>query len=1106
MRILLSFAAVFFFTLSALSQSPGGISANNTMWLRSDVGITSASNLVTQWQEVSGAGVTGNFTVQSLTGTANVQTSPSLVDAGINFNPYIRFDGVTNSLSSTNLFPGTSLVTDNNVTVFQVFNLKGGIVWLKWETDQVGATGRIGFENASGNIRFDFPKAVTVSNGENVGTVNVLNQHALSTAYADVTIATSINRLNGANNNTLTLTGGAGNFAGVTDKIVIGNENLINLPAQIDIAEVIIYARTLTPAEINKVESYLAVKYGFTLDQAAANANDYTASDGTITWNRANNSGYAANITGIGRDDASNLAQKQSKSVNANGLITIYTNGVYTGGNFPLLNSTNANSFSNDRSFVLIGDNAASTAIDQCIFDGKGLRMQRVWKASVINTALPATFSADNGSIPATAKNIIVSPDPTFPTASTTMYPLTVANGKLYAQIPLNHNDYFTYATDTIAVTLAPTQPTCTNPNSGSVNTTVTGNASPLTYSWSPSGQATQNLSGVASGTYTLTVTQGSCAATYTVTLSAPGAPAAPIVNNVIVCSGNSATLSIQNPDATLTYNWYSASTGGTLLYTGTTYNTTISATTTFYVEAVTGSCSSPRTAVTATYDPMPQPQVNEPVICPNATAILTVQTPNANYVYTWYADAANTVVLATGTTYTTPAITANTDYYVVSTYAGCSFADTVTVTVNTVTAPVVNNVALCGTNVTTLSVQNPNSAYTYNWYTVATGGTAIATGTSYTTPALTSNTTYYIESVSGGCASVRTPATVNLGGATAPVLVDQTICNNLSTSIPVQNSLAGYTYNWYATATGGNILFTGDNFTTPPLNTATTYYVEAVNGGCTSVRVPVSISIDVVNDPVVNGVSVCSGSTAQLNIVNPGAGLLYNWYATASGGTPLATGATFTTGAITAQVNYYVGAADAICQSGLVPVTVNLIALDSVPVSVQNVSLNSVTFSWQPYAGTIGYQVSIDGGPFVTPSSGNLGTTHTINGLSQSQTVTIEVIALGPPQGCGDSYPGHATATTYGEGFYMPTAFTPNSGSLNNSIKPKLPGGAVLEYFTVFNRWGQRIFTTSNSGKGWDGTFQGKDQPVGTYVWICRYLHLGRIEVEQHGSFTLLR
>ena len=114
MRILLSFAAVFFFTLSALSQSPGGISANNTMWLRSDVGITSASNLVTQWQEVSGAGVTGNFTVQSLTGTANVQTSPSLVDAGINFNPYIRFDGVTNSLSSTNLFPGTSLVTDNN--------------------------------------------------------------------------------------------------------------------------------------------------------------------------------------------------------------------------------------------------------------------------------------------------------------------------------------------------------------------------------------------------------------------------------------------------------------------------------------------------------------------------------------------------------------------------------------------------------------------------------------------------------------------------------------------------------------------------------------------------------------------------------------------------------------------------------------------------------------------------------------------------------------------------------------------------------------------------------------------------------------------------------
>lgn len=1073
------------------------------MWIRSDVGVTSAANLVSQWQEVSGAGVTGNFTVQSLT-SAGAQTSPTLIEPGINFNPYIRFDGLTNSLSSVNLFPGTSLVTDNNVTVFQVFNLKGGIVWLKWENDWVGSTARLGFENSSGNIRFDFPRAVSSWNGENVGTINVLNQHSLSTCFADISISSSTNRLNGANNSTLNVTGGPGNFAGTTDKIVIGNENLLNLPAQIDMAEVIIYKATLTAAERNKVESYLAVKYGFTLDQAAVNANDYTAASGTIIWNRANNAGYASNITGIGREDASGLAQKQSKSINTAGLITIYTNGVYAAGNFPLLNSANPNSFTNNGSFLLIGDNAAPLTIDQCIFNGKGLRMQRIWKVSVTNTALPATFSVDNGSIPATAKNIIVSPDPTFPSASTTIYPLTVANGKLYAAVPLNNNDYFTYSTDTLIVTLTPAQPTCTNPNSGNVTTVVTGNASPLTYSWSPSGQNTANLTNVAGGTYTLTITQAGCQSTQQVTLTAPGAPTAPVANPVIICSGNTATLAVQSPNAAFTYNWYDASTGGTLLHTGTTYGITVSATTTFYVEAVDGSCSSPRTAVLVTYDPMPQPSVADVTICPNTTATLTVQTPNASYTYNWYADGANTVLLGTGTSYTTPALTSTTSYYVVSSYSGCTYADTVTVTVNIVTPPVVNNVALCGTNIATFNVQSPDASYTYNWYTVASGGTVLATGTSYTTPALSANTTYYIEAVSGGCRSIRTAASVSLGGAVAAVVIDQTICTGTTATINVQNASAGYTYNWYSTATGGNIITTSNPFTTPALTSNTTYYVEAVNGGCTSVRVPVNVTVDVLNAPSSDGVSVCSGTTAQLSVQNPNATLTYNWYPDANGAAPIASGTTFTTGAVYSPITYYVGSADAICQSTLTPVTVSLITLDSVPVTIDYVGLNTITFSWGPYPGTVGYQVSIDGGPFITPSSGNMGTTHTINGLAQSQTVTITVIALGPPQGCGDSYPSHATATTYGEGFYVPSAFTPNG--YNPVLRPKLPGGAVLEYFTVFNRWGQRVFTTNINLAGWDGKYLGKDQPVGSYVWICRYLHMGRIEIEQHGSFTLIR
>ncbi|MEY4586608.1 MAG: hypothetical protein RIT05_1026, partial [Bacteroidota bacterium] len=69
------------------AQSPGGIPTNNKMWVSADNGVTTSGTTVTQWQEFSGAGVTGNFTVQPLTGTATIQSGPTFIPAGINFNP-----------------------------------------------------------------------------------------------------------------------------------------------------------------------------------------------------------------------------------------------------------------------------------------------------------------------------------------------------------------------------------------------------------------------------------------------------------------------------------------------------------------------------------------------------------------------------------------------------------------------------------------------------------------------------------------------------------------------------------------------------------------------------------------------------------------------------------------------------------------------------------------------------------------------------------------------------------------------------------------------------------------------------------------------------------
>jgi len=68
-------------------------------------------------------------------------------------------------------------------------------------------------------------------------------------------------------------------------------------------------------------------------------------------------------------------------------------------------------------------------------------------------------------------------------------------------------------------------------------------------------------------------------------------------------------------------------------------------------------------------------------------------------------------------------------------------------------------------------------------------------------------------------------------------------ICNSGSSELEATTS-AG-TINWYDTALGGNIIGTGTNFTTPILNTSTTYYVESTIAGCKTQRTDVNVKVN---------------------------------------------------------------------------------------------------------------------------------------------------------------------------------------------------------------------------------------------------------------------
>lgn len=86
-----------------------------------------------------------------------------------------------------------------------------------------------------------------------------------------------------------------------------------------------------------------------------------------------------------------------------------------------------------------------------------------------------------------------------------------------------------------------------------------------------------------------------------------------------------------------------------------------------------------------------------------------------------------------------------------------------------------------------------------------------------------------------------------------------------------------------------------------------------------------------------------------------------------------------------------------------------------------------------------------------------------------------------------------------------MPNAFTPND-SYNGQLKIMKRGLATLKHFRVFNRWGNKVFETTDIDKGWDGSFNNSPQPMGVYIYsIEAVTSSGKIFTKQ-GNVTLIR
>ena len=105
---------------------------------------------------------------------------------------------------------------------------------------------------------------------------------------------------------------------------------------------------------------------------------------------------------------------------------------------------------------------------------------------------------------------------------------------------------------------------------------------------------------------------------------------------------------------------------------------------------------------------------------------------------------------------------------------------------------------------------------------------------------------------------------------------------------------------------------------------------------------------------------------------------------------------------------------------------------------------------------------------------------------------------------GCGN-VSSAVTIKVYKDVF-MPKAFTPNGDGVNDRYHVTALAGFKLVSFTIFNRYGSKVFATTDAKVSWDGTIRGQPQEMGEYVYYLEMKNPAGKQINRTGNILLLR
>ncbi|MCX2738908.1 gliding motility-associated C-terminal domain-containing protein [Pontibacter anaerobius] len=373
-----------------------------------------------------------------------------------------------------------------------------------------------------------------------------------------------------------------------------------------------------------------------------------------------------------------------------------------------------------------------------------------------------------------------------------------------------------------------------------------------------------------------------------------------------------------------------------------------------------------------------------------------------------------------------------------------------------------------------------------YRWYTAAKGGVAIAGAheASFTTPMLSTTTTYFVAITNGQCESERVPVEAIINTKPDVTAIEAKgpleFCEGGSVELSAA-AYKGFNYTWLRDgkeyASGSNALHV----------TESGVYTLKLHNECGATLSSNSIKVKVwpaPDAPVATDGSSCGPGKVTLSATGGTAGE-YRWYKDAASATPIAnaTSATFETPELKDSRTYYVTLVRNGCETERVPVQAYVYP---VPMAVANVE------DYEIDAGESTSLVGSGGVSFSWSPSAGLDDPNSANPVATPVQTTRYTLTVRNEEGCEDTV---SVVVNVRQLLEIPNAFSPNGDGINDTWEIK-----NIEYFPdakleVYNRWGSLIFEQINYRSDWGGTYRGAALPVSTYFYV--------ITVPGKGKFT---